>query len=228
MIPIKDNVRSVSFPFVNILLILANIAVFSVELRQPSAQAMEQFVNKWALFSGPLVNNPFGNWYRVISSMFLHGGWFHLIGNMLYLWVFGDNVEDRVGHVRYLLFYFAVGSAAMMTEVFLSPGVSSPMLGASGAIAGVMGAYFVLYPKAKVMTAIPIFIFLKFIEIPAIFFLGFWFIIQSFNGYGSLVTIASGAIDMSGVAWWAHAGGFLAGVIFIFFFRKSQRKRYLF
>ncbi len=228
MIPIKDNVRSVSFPFVNILLILASIAVFSVELRQPSAQAMEQFVNKWALFSGPLVNKPFGNWYRVISSMFLHGGWFHLIGNMLYLWVFGDNVEDRVGHVRYLLFYFAVGSAAMMTEVFLFPGVSSPMLGASGAIAGVMGAYFVLYPKAKVMTAIPIFIFLKFIEITAIFFLGFWFIIQAFNGYGSLVTIASGAIDMSGVAWWAHAGGFLAGVIFIFFFRKSQRKRYLF
>lgn len=228
MIPIRDNVRSGSFPFINILLILANIAVFSVELRQPSAQAMEQFVNKWALFAGPLVTNPVGNWHRVISSMFLHGGWFHLIGNMLYLWVFGDNVEDRVGHVRYFLFYLAVGSAAMMAEVFLSPGVNAPMLGASGAIAGVMGAYFVLYPKAKVMTAVPIFIFLKFVEIPAIFFLGFWFVIQAFQGYGSLLTIASGARDLSGVAWWAHAGGFIAGVILIFFFRKSQRKRSFF
>ena len=225
MIPIKDNIRSVSFPFFNILLILANIAVFSVELRQPTAQAMQQFINKWALFSGPFVNDPFGNFYRVLSSMFLHGGWFHLIGNMLYLWVFGDNVEDRVGHIRYLLFYLTVGSAAMMAEVFLSPGVNAPMLGASGAIAGIMGAYFVLYPRAKVMTAIPILIFLKFIEIPAIFFLGFWFIIQAFQGYGSLLTIAYGAKDMSGVAWWAHAGGFIAGVVFIFFFRKPQRKR---
>lgn len=228
MIPLKDNIRSGSFPFVNILLILGNIAVFSVELRQPSPQAMEHFLNQWALFSGPLINNPWANWFRIISSMFLHGGWLHLIGNMLYLWVFGDNVEDRVGHFRYLFFYLAVGAAAMLAEVFMISGRDAPMLGASGAIAGVMGAYFVLYPKAKVMTAIPIFIFLKFVEIPAIFFLGFWFIIQAFQGYGSLLNIAAGARDSSGIAWWAHAGGFLAGIILIFFFRKSQNKRSLF
>jgi membrane associated rhomboid family serine protease len=114
------------------LLILANIAVFSVELRQPSAQAMEHFLNQWALFSGPLINNPWGNWHRVISSMFLHGGWLHLIGNMLYLWVFGDNVEDRVGHFRYLFFYLAVGSAAMLAEVFMISGRGGPYVGRFG------------------------------------------------------------------------------------------------
>ncbi|MBK8574536.1 MAG: rhomboid family intramembrane serine protease [Elusimicrobia bacterium] len=225
MIPLKDNVRSGSFPFFNIVLILVNIAVFSVEIMQPSPQALEHFISKWALYPAPLLNNPWGNWSRVISSTFLHGGWVHLIGNMIYLWVFGDNIEDRVGHFRYLIFYLAVGSAAAMTQVMIFPASDVSMVGASGAIAGVMGAYFVLYPKAKVLTAIPMVIFLKVIEIPAVLYLGFWFIIQAFQGYGNLLSVASGARDLSGVAWWAHAGGFLSGVILIFIFRKSPTKR---
>lgn len=225
MIPLKDNVRSGTFPFFNIILILANIAVFSIELRQPSPHTLERFFSQWSLYSGPLLSSPWTNWYRVISSMFLHESWVHLIGNMLYLWVFGDNVEDRVGHIRYLIFYLAVGSTAAMTQVFINPWSNIPMIGASGAIAGVMGAYFVLYPKAKVMTAIPILFFLKLVEIPAIFFLGFWFIIQAFQSYGSLLSLVAGAKDVGGVAWWAHAGGFLSGLILIFIFRKSSKKR---
>lgn len=228
MIPLKDNVRSVTFPFINILLILANIAVFAVELSQPSTQAMEHFFAQWALYPAPLLNTPWENWYRVISSMFLHGGWVHLIGNMVYLWVFGDSVEDRVGHFRYLIFYLVVGSAAAMTQVFILPASDGSMVGASGAIAGIMGAYFVLNPRARVMTAIPMIIFLKFVEIPAVIYLGIWFIIQACQGYGSLLHIAAGARDLSGVAWWAHAGGFLSGVVLIFIFRKSSKKRSFF
>lgn len=228
MIPLKDDVRSNSFPFVNVLLILANIIVFSVEIRSPSPQVLEHFINQWALFPGPLLSNPWGNGYRVISSMFLHAGWLHIIGNMLYLWVFGDNIEDRVGHLRYLFFYLLVGAGAALTQSYMNSSSTIPMLGASGAIAGVMGAYFVLYPRARVTVAFPIFIFIKFIEIPAILLLGFWFIFQALQGYGSLVNLAAGAKDLGGVAWWAHAGGFLAGVLLIFIFRKSRKRRSFF
>jgi membrane associated rhomboid family serine protease len=228
MIPLKDNVRSRSFPFFNILLILGNIAVFAIELRQPSPQALERFFSQWSLLAAPLVRHPWENWYRVITSMFLHGGWFHLIGNMLYLWVFGGNVEDRVGHFRYLIFYLAVGAVAAFFQVGLNSASTVPMIGASGAIAGIMGAYFVLYPRAKVTTVVPIFVFIRVVEIPAFFFLGFWFLLQAFQGYGSLLQTAAGVRDAGGVAWWAHAGGFVAGFVFIFFFRQSARKRPLF
>ena len=152
----------------------------------------------------------------------------HIIGNMLYLWVFGDNIEDRVGHLRYLFFYLLVGAGAALTQCYMNSSSVIPMLGASGAIAGVMGAYFVLYPRARVTVAVPIFIFIKFIEIPAILLLGFWFVFQALQGYGSLVNLAAGAKDLGGVAWWAHAGGFLAGVILIFIFRKSRKRRSFF
>lgn len=224
MIPLKDNIRSRTFPFFNIVLILINISVFALELGQPSTQALEHFFGKWALYPAPLLNNPVGNWYRVFSSMFLHGGWVHVVGNMVYLWVFGDSVEDRVGHFRYLVFYLTVGSAAAMSQVFILPGSDGSMVGASGAVAGIMGAYFVLNPKAKVVTAVPFLFFLKIIEIPAVFFLGMWFVIQAFQGYGSILTMASGARDFSATAWWAHIGGFLSGIILIFFFRKSVKK----
>jgi membrane associated rhomboid family serine protease len=141
--------------------------------------------------------------------MFLHGGWMHVIGNMLYLWIFGDNVEDRLGHVGYLFFYLASGAVAAIAQVIINPNSSVPMLGASGAIAGVMGAYFVLYPRSRVLTAIFLFIFIDLVEIPAIFFLGIWFVMQLLSGVGSLGVSNAAA---GGTAFFAHIGGFVVGV----------------
>lgn len=213
MIPIRDNVVSRTFPIVNILLVLANIAVFVLELRQPSPAALERFFGQWALIPAVLFREPEAHGVRVLTSMFLHGGWSHLIGNMMYLWIFGDNVEDRVGHFRYLIFYLLVGVAAGLAQSFLFPASTVPMVGASGAIAGIMGAYFVLYPGSRVTAIVPIFIFLKFVEIPAVLFLGLWFVVQAFQGYGALLHTAAGKALGGGVAWWAHGGGFVAGLI---------------
>ncbi|TXH25260.1 MAG: rhomboid family intramembrane serine protease [Elusimicrobia bacterium] len=223
MIPIRDNVVSRTFPIVNILLVLANIAVFVLELRQPSPAALERFFGQWALIPAVLFREPEAHGVRVLTSMFLHGGWSHLIGNMMYLWIFGDNVEDRVGHFRYLIFYLLVGVAAGLAQSFLFPASTVPMVGASGAIAGIMGAYFVLYPGSRVTAIVPIFIFLKFVEIPAVLFLGLWFVVQAFQGYGALLHTAAGKALGGGVAWWAHGGGFVAGLILIFFFRRPRR-----
>ena len=148
--------------------------------------------------------------YPLVTSLFLHGGWLHLIGNMLYLFIFGDNVEDRLGHIGYLVFYLLVGITASLTEVYFSRSSSVPLLGASGAIAGVMGAYLILYPKARITTLIPLFIFFPVIDVSAFFFLVFWFVMQFISGALSVGTQISG-----GVAWWAHAGGFVAGAVFL-------------
>jgi membrane associated rhomboid family serine protease len=153
--------------------------------------------------------------------MFLHGGWMHVLGNMLYLWIFGDNVEDRMGHGRFLAFYLLCGVAAAMLQVAFSPGSSVPMVGASGAIAGVLGAYLVMFPHSRILTLVPIFVVVQIIEVPALYFLGFWFLLQLFGGVGSLSRTA----DVGGVAFWAHAGGFLAGVVAVWFFRRPERQR---
>ncbi|MDF1536582.1 MAG: rhomboid family intramembrane serine protease [bacterium] len=153
------------------------------------------------------------------TSMFLHGGWLHLLGNMLYLYIFGDNVEDALGHVGYLLFYLACGVAASLTHVALNMSSSIPTVGASGAIAGVLGAYFLLYPKARVVTLLPIFFFIQIVEIPAFLFLGFWFLFQFITG---AVETASGAAG--GVAWWAHIGGFTAGASYTMLRYRMLRK----
>jgi Uncharacterized membrane protein (homolog of Drosophila rhomboid) len=162
-----------------------------------------------------------------VTSLFLHGGWFHLIGNMLYLWIFGNNVEDRMGHVGFLLFYLLCGIAASLAEVFLKPGSALPTIGASGAIAGVLGAYFLLYPKAKVILLIPVFLFFFFtVQVPAVVVLGLWFVMQLFSGVSQLgISTESG-----GVAYWAHAGGFIAGMVLMPFFRCSRRSplRYIY
>lgn len=220
MIPLKDNIKGRTFPFVNILLILVNAGVFYLELRQSSPQALKSFLTEWALIPHLLVNHPRTEWFKIPTSMFLHAGWMHLLGNMLYLWIFGDNVEDRMGHRRYLLFYLVVGSCAALSQVYLNPRSSLPLVGASGAIAGVMGAYFILFPKAKIMALVPIWIFIRFIEIPAILFLGFWFLLQALQSWGSILSASAGGADAGGVAWWAHAGGFLAGFLFVFPFKK--------
>ena len=156
------------------------------------------------------------------TSMFLHGGWMHLIGNMWFLWIFGDNVEDRVGHLRYLFLYLCCGLAGAVTYVYFSLQSSVPSLGASGAIAGVMGAYLVTFPRARVLTLVPIFFFLTTVEIPAFLILIYWFLLQFLNGVGSIALAEQGG---GGVAWFAHVGGFLAGIPLMLLLRPRRRFR---
>ena len=160
--------------------------------------------------------------FTVVSSMFMHGGWLHILGNMWFLWIFGDNVEDRLGHGRYLVFYLLCGAVAGIAQAVVSPDSYLPTIGASGAIAGVMGAYFVLYPHSKVLTLIPLIIIFEIIEIPALYFLGFWFLMQLFSGAWS---IAHTTGSQGGVAFWAHIAGFLAGIAAVFVFRRPERQR---
>jgi membrane associated rhomboid family serine protease len=155
--------------------------------------------------------------------MFLHGGLMHVGGNMLFLWIFGDNVEDRMGHGRFLVFYLLCGAAAALAQTLMQPDSLVPMVGASGAIAGVMGAYFVSYPRSRIVTLIPPFIFTTF-EIPALVFLGIWFVLQFLNGLGSLDAAAAGH-SAGGVAFWAHVAGFAAGLVGVFVFRRPERQR---
>jgi membrane associated rhomboid family serine protease len=155
----------------------------------------------------------------LFTSMFLHGGWLHLGGNMLYLWVFGDNIEDKLGRARYLIFYILCGLAAAILHVVIDPMSEVPTVGASGAISGVLGAYLLLFPKARIVTLIPIFVFLQVAELPALLVLGFWFVLQFFNG---LVSLGYETAGMGGVAWWAHIGGFVAGMILVYPFRKFR------
>jgi len=156
---------------------------------------------------------------RLTTTMFLHGGWFHVLSNMLYLWIFGDNVEGRMGHIRYLLFYLLTGYIATITHVLYYPLSKAPLIGASGAIAGILGAYLILYPRAKVLTLIFLFIFIQVVPIPAVIFLGLWFVLQILSGFASLTDQAA-----QGVAFWAHIGGFIAGILLVKLF--SRRREY--
>ena len=156
--------------------------------------------------------------------MFVHAGWAHIAGNMLFLWIFGDNVEDRMGHGRFLVFYLLCGVAAALAQTISVPDSVVPMVGASGAIAGVMGAYFVLYPRSRIVTLIPIFFFFQVVEVPAILFLGIWFLMQFLSGLGSIVNSVSGGA-MGGIAFWAHVAGFVAGISGVIVFRRPERQR---
>ena len=159
-----------------------------------------------------------------LTSMFLHGGWLHLIGNMWYLWIFGDNIEDRLGHFTFLLFYMLCGIGAGIVHTILNINSTIPSVGASGAIAGVLGAYALSYPFARVLTLLPIFVFIQVVEIPALIVLGLWFVMQLLYGYGSLA--ATTASEAGGVAWWAHVGGFVIGILLIGLFPRKDRPRY--
>jgi membrane associated rhomboid family serine protease len=222
MIPLRDTIPSRSFPVVTVTLIAANTAVFIYEVSL--GRGLDSFIDRHALIPANLVSAFENGSARlsavvpVFSSMFLHGGWIHLIGNMLYLWVFADNVEDRMGRPRFLLFYLLCGTGAAALHVCMSPSSATPTIGASGAIAGVLGAYFLLYPRSRVLTLLPIFFFIQFIEVPAFLFLGFWFVMQFFSGTLSIGSEASAA----GVAWWAHVGGFATGMALVFPFRKYR------
>jgi len=227
MIPFRDNIPSRSFPIITVFIILVNVLAFFYELAQ--GRYLERFLFHYgvvpaAVFAWPQSDLPFA---AVIvpffTSMFLHGGWLHLIGNMWYLWIFGDNVEDRLGHFTFLLFYLLCGLGAGIVHTILNYYSDVPSIGASGAIAGVLGAYVVSYPGARVLTLVPIFIFIQFIEIPALIVLGFWFIMQFFYGAAAL---AAATANTGGVAWWAHVGGFLLGMILVGLFPRKDRPRY--
>ncbi len=224
MIPISDAVRSRTFPFVNLALIAINVAVFIYELTLSTAD-IDRFVFDHGVIPVQLVDwvqGPSGLEVpaTVFTSMFLHGGWLHLLGNMLFLWVFGDNVEDSVGHVRYLVFYLLAGLGAVALQVFIDQDGAIPMIGASGAIAGVLGAYLVLYPRATVAVLIPWLWFFGAFPVPAVFLIGAWFFLQLLNGVASIAT-ATG-VD-TGIAFWAHVGGFLTGLALVFVFRRRRR-----
>ncbi|MBI3152720.1 MAG: rhomboid family intramembrane serine protease, partial [Chloroflexi bacterium] len=158
-------------------------------------------------------SNPAEAWPTILSSMFLHGGWFHILSNMWILAIFGDNIEDRMGGGSYLIFYLLSGVAAALLQTYLSPASSTPVIGASGAIAGVLGAYLILFPRARIASLVPIFFIFTIIEIPALIFLGFWFVSQLFSGW-----LALQGADVSAVAWWAHIGGFIFGIFAVSLF----------
>jgi len=222
MIPIRDNIPSKTSPIVTVILIAANSAAFLYQLSLGSG--VQEFIMRFGLVPVKFLHlfdrggNPLLAFIPFFTCMFLHGGWFHIIGNMWYLWIFGDNVEDRVGHIKFLLFYILCGIAAGFVHVFANPNSGIPTVGASGAIAGVMGAYFLLYPRARIWTLVPIFIFVQFFEIPAVILLGFWFLMQFLIGSFAM----SLGTSQGGVAWWAHIGGFVAGAILSLIFRKRK------
>lgn len=208
MIPLKDNIPSRRFPIMNYLLILANTVVFMYEITL-APSLLNSFIKNYAVIPLELINHFQARWQTIFTAMFLHGGWFHFLGNMLFLYIFGDNVEDRLGHIKYLLFYLFCGAIASFLQIFFMLGSSTPLIGASGAIAGVLGAYFCFFPYAKILTLIPFGIFTRIVEVPAFFFLALWFLFQMTYGVASL-----GIRPDGGVAWWAHIGGFLSGYIF--------------
>ncbi len=258
MIPIGDSVRSRTIPYVNIAIILINFAVFFYELSLSNdairasiggarvSSELDRFIFHWANIpactfdavgwsqhlrgtgSAVCAQQPHPAW-TIFSAMFMHGGWLHILGNMLFLWIFGDNVEDAMGHVRYAIFYLLVGVLASIAHGYIatsgafgsSGDALQPALGASGAIAGVMGAYIVLFPRATVAVIIPIIFFIPF-PLPAFVLIGFWFLLQVFSGVSSLGVDAIGA--GGGVAYFAHIGGFIAGAILVNLFVRNRTR----
>jgi len=226
VIPLRDANPSGTWPLTTVALVLANVAAFAHELTR--GPALDRFLLTYGLV--PVKVSYF--WHiaglrllddvlvPAVAGIFLHGGFVHLLGNMWYLWIFGDNIEDRLGHLPFLLFYLLCGLIASATHVALNPESGVPVIGASGAIAGVLGAYLVCFPRARVLTLVPIFIFLQFVELPAFVLLVFWFVLQFFNGALSIAQA-----NLGGVAWWAHVGGFVAGIVLVWIFPKRRGAR---
>lgn len=205
MFPIRDHNHSNRFPLITISIIALNAALFFIEL---TTGDLEAFLYTYALVPSKIsLVDPF-SWWPFVSSMFLHGGWLHILSNMWFLWIFGDNIEATLGHIKYLLFYLFTGILAGLAQYFVDPASSIPMLGASGAIAGVLGGYLVLFPHAKIETIATLGMHMSRINVPASVMLVYWFATQIFSGVGS---IAVGTHEQGGVAFFAHAGGFAAG-----------------
>ncbi len=220
MFPISDNNPTRITPYVTYALIAVNIVVFIHELTLAPPE-LEQFFQLYAViprelttsFNGIPVNQPVPEPLTLVTSQFLHGGFLHVAGNMLFLWIFGNNIEDRLGHIKYIIFYLACGILAALAQWFFSNQSGIPSLGASGAIAGVMGAYILRFPKAQIRTLLVLGPFITFPEIPAVFFLGFWFFQQALYSVASLGVPTSIGMESGGIAYWAHAGGFVFGAI---------------
>jgi membrane associated rhomboid family serine protease len=226
MIPIKDTVQRRTFPFVTIAIIAMNGLAFLLELALPES-VQTDFIYLFGLVPARYAHPawaqvqgfPLDTYWPFLTNLFLHGGWLHLIGNMWFLYLFGDNVEDRLGHWRYVLFYLFSGIAANLVHFLVNHDSTMPVIGASGAIAGVMGAYLRLFPRARITTLIPILFLPYFIDVPAVLFMGFWFFMQLFSGAASLAISGSAG----GIAWWAHVGGFGAGFLLIRTMCRSRR-----
>jgi membrane associated rhomboid family serine protease len=251
MIPVGDFLRRRTTPYVNWTLIAINVAVFVYMLtldqrpdrliaNVPTSEA-DRFLFDWGFVPACITDmlgydsdasqvvlsqvcpaNDSRNWLQLLTAMFVHAGWAHIAGNMLFLWVFGDNIEDRIGHWRYLAFYLVCGFVASALQIAMAPGTDVPSVGASGAIAGVLGAYLLLYPTAMVQVVILPLFFLPFF-LPAVVLIGFWFAMQLFAGVAELGQATAG----SGVAWWAHVGGFIAGLVLIVLLRNQNRRRFM-
>jgi membrane associated rhomboid family serine protease len=214
MFPLRDIIPSRTIPVVTVSIIAANTVAWIYELTLPEPVLVE-FVHMYGVVPSALDPVAF------VTSAFLHGSWFHFIGNMWYLWIFGDNVEDRMGHARFVAFYLLCGVGASVGHVLMEPLSPVPAIGASGAIAGVMGAYFVLYPRSRVLTLVPIIIYFEIVELPAVVLLGVWFLMQLVSAGASAVSPAEGA----GIAFAAHVAGFVLGAVGVLILRKERRPR---
>ena len=227
MIPIKDDNPTSKIPIVTIALIVVNCLVFLYEISL-GAHGFSEFTFKYGLIPAELIQGKvpiYRELYTapaldVFTSMFMHGGFLHLAGNMLYLWIFGDNIEDTLGHLKFLIFYILSGVAAALSFASIEPGSTVPMVGASGAISGILGAYLIRYPLARVYTLIWFLFVIRIVAIPAIFVLGFWFILQVINGSSAIAFAKDG-----GVAWFAHIGGFVFGMLVFLIFRLGNKRR---
>ena len=220
MIPLKDTSKTTIFPIVNTTFIIVNILLFIYEMW--ITPDLKLFLYQYGLvpyvITTELEIGIFHRIYPFFTSMFLHSGWFHIIGNMLFLYIFGDNIEDRMGHFRYFIFYITIGLIAALIQFVTSIKSTVPIIGASGAISGVIGAYLLFYPNAKILTVVPILIFIRIIYIPATVFIIIWFCLQFIGGIGSLGRDS----DVGGIAFWAHLGGFLGGLIIAKYFDRTK------
>lgn len=215
MLPLWDSEPRTSRPLVTQGLILLNVCVFGYELW------LDEFSLNHLLATWGTVPRAFSP-LTLLSAMFLHGGWMHLLSNLWFLWVFGDNIEDTFGPLNYLVFYFLCGITGGLSHVLLHPDSALPAIGASGAISGVMGAYLILFPRSRITTLVPILLFVTTIDVPAVLMIGYWFVVQIFSGFGNL---AFAGADAGGTAWFAHIGGFLTGILLVFSLPRRPRWR---
>lgn len=217
MIPLRDENPSKRFPFVTIILIVANFILFFYEISL--GKGLEPFIQTYGVIPAKWMERNPVIYPTLFTSLFLHGGFLHVLGNMLYLWIFGDNVEDSMGHIRFVFFYFLCGLLSTFTHIITAPSSSIPTIGASGAISGVLGGYLLLFPRARVLTLVPVFYLIRIIRLPAYFLLTFWIVFQLFQGITSL----PGSEASGGVAWFAHIGGFFSGLLLVKIFQKKRR-----
>jgi membrane associated rhomboid family serine protease len=220
VIPLRDSIPGRRTPVTMLTLLGTNLFVFLYTVGLGSPWEIQAFFETYGLVPARILG-PDPPYYTLFTSMFLHGGWLHLVGNMLYLWIFGNNVEDATGHLGFLVFYVLCGLAAAFAQILIQPASQVPMVGASGAIAGVLGGYLVLYPRARILALVPLGLFLHLMEVPAVLFLPMWFLLQLVYGIASLGVRSEFG---GGVAFWAHIGGFVAGLVCIRMFARRPRR----